>query len=426
MKLSQLANKKVAIWGMGIEGQSVRRYLEKHLPNQQVTFIDDGLSDTAYVGINAIELSTFDVIIKSSGISIYRPEITKAVKSGVQFTTAINIWYAAIQHDNIVAVTGTNGKTTTATLLTYLLESTGLSIGFGGNNGIALLDLLEEDYDMWVIELSSYQTATLSFSPHIGILLNLYPEHIQWHHSNVQYYHDKLNIFHDIRCKRIINYVDPISREMLDDQNTTYFNSVDSFHVVSDTIYYKTTPLISLDDLTLVGKHNLSNVCAVFTVLNMLDININDIVPALQMFKGLSHRLQVLGIKGGILYVDDSISTTPESAMAAIESFHNKPITILLGGQDRKQQFRGLVEYICSIPTCHAITMYETGPRIALLFNNTHESFTEVNNLEEAINVAVDITPTGGTILLSPAAPSYDAFFNYKERGTIFKTLTKL
>lgn len=449
MNLQNLRGKKIAIWGMGKEGYSSIKYLRKNLPHQHITLIDDQqppdhvLESFLYFqpvgfeiqGTNVQLLSSFDVIIKSPGISIYRPEIKAAQLNGVIFTSATNLWFNAIGNARVIAVTGTNGKTTTASILSYLLTESGLSVALGGNTGTPLLDLLEiqYQYDIWVIELSSYQTCDLDTWPEIGILLNLYPEHIQWHGSLDCYYKDKLNLFSNKHCKPIINFIDPISKKYTSNwKNSTYFNITNKFHFKNDIVYEADRPIISLANLKLVGRHNLSNICAALTALDMLDINVTNIIPSLRAFKGLPHRLQVLGEKDNITYIDDSISTTPESAMAAIESFQGCPITILLGGQNRQQQFKSLIKLICDIPVHSVITMYETGSRIAELMksikpnSNYQPILIESDNLERAMIAAKKITAHGGIILLSPAAPSYDAFSNYQERGTSFKQLAGL
>lgn len=446
MNLQNLRGKRIAIWGMGKEGHSSINYLRKNFPDQQITLIDDqrppdNIFET-FLQYQPVEfetqgtsvqlLSSFDIIIKSPGISIYRPEIKAAQQNGVIFTSATNLWFDAIGNDRVIAITGTNGKTTTASILAYLLTESGLSVALGGNTGTPLLDLLEDQhqYDIWVIELSSYQTCDLDSWPEIGILLNLYPEHIQWHASLDNYYKDKLNLFINNQCKPIVNFLDPISKKYTSNwDNTTYFNITNKFHFKNDLIYEKDRSILSLADLKLVGKHNLSNICAVFTALDMLGINVSNVIPKLREFRGLPHRLQVLGEKDNLTYIDDSISTTPESAMAAIESFPGQPITILLGGQNRQQQYQLLIQMICDIPIHSVITMYETGSRIAELVqnikpNSNHQPILiESDNLEEAMIAAKKTTAQGGIILLSPAAPSYDAFSNYQERGTSFKQL---
>ena len=446
MNLQNLRGKKIAIWGMGKEGHSSIKYLRKNFPHQQITLIDDQTPPNTILesflqyqpvdfkihGTSVQLLSSFDIIIKSPGISIYLPEIKAAQQNGVIFTSATNLWFDAIGNDRVIAVTGTNGKTTTASILAYLLTESGLSVALGGNTGTPLLDLLENQnrYDIWVIELSSYQTCDLDSWPEIGILLNLYPEHIQWHGSLENYYKDKLNLFIDNQCQAIVNFLDPISKKYTSNwEKTTYFNIPSKFHFKNDLVYEKDRPILALANLKLVGRHNLSNICAVLTALDMLRINVSKVIPKLSNFRGLPHRLQVLGEKDNITYIDDSISTTPESAMAAIESFRGQPITILLGGQNRQQQYMPLIKMICDIPIHSVITMYETGPRIAELVqnkkpNSNHQPIlNESDSLEEAIIAAKNITPQGGIILLSPAAPSYDAFSNYQERGTSFKQL---
>ncbi len=447
MILWELIGKKIAIWGLGKEAKSVARYIHHQFPNQHLTAIDDNRPDDSVLkefsrsgpityqfdrDLNK-PLSSVDVVIKSPGISSYRPEIELAKSKGIIFTTATNIWFAEKAKSLTVVVTGSNGKSTTAALLASLLKNAGHSVGFGGNIGIPLLDLISPEqphFDIWIVELSSYQICDLNFSPDVGVLLNLYPEHIQWHKTVEQYYADKLKLFRYPNCTPILNFRDQVTQDLCHElPSAVYFNSPSTFHVEGDRILDQSDPIIPLNEIKLKGTHNLSNVCAALTVLRHLNVNCQDYMATLSRFEGLPYRLQTLGEKYTILFVNDSISTTPEAALAAIEAFPDRPLTILLGGQDRQQNYKRLAERLFNKPVVGIVTMHETGPRIAKQINGLKPRsqilpiLKESGDIYDAMVVAKQITPKHGLILLSPAAPSYDAFKNYQERGDIFSRL---
>ncbi len=447
MILQELIGKKIVIWGLGKEAKSIVQYLHNQAPNQNLTIINDGRPNSATLeqfsqygpitfrfehDVHDI-LSSADVVIKSPGISSYRPEIEHAKSKGIIFTTPTNIWFAEKAESLTVVVTGSNGKSTTAALLASFLEHAGLSVGFGGNIGIPLLDLINhrnQSFDIWVVELSSYQICDMDFSPDVGVLLNLYPEHVQWHGTIEQYYSDKLKLFQYSHCVPILNFNDKVTKELCQVlPNPLYFNSRSSFHVENDRVLDRSEPIISLNEIRLKGTHNLSNICAALTVLRHLDINIRESISVLTQFEGLPYRLQILGERDTILFVNDSISTSPEAALAAVEAFPERPLTILLGGQDRQQNYKDLAQRVCKKPVVGIVTMHETGPYIAKEINLVKQHskifpiLKESRDLFDAIAVAKEITPKDGLILLSPAAPSYDAFKNYQERGDIFSRL---
>lgn len=447
MILQELIGNKIAIWGLGKEAKSVVRYIHNQFPSQNLTVIndsrpnDDVLEEFSQSGPVTYRfdrdlnkpLSSVDVVIKSPGISSYRPEIEIAKSKGIIFTSATNIWFAEKAKNLTVVVTGSNGKSTTAALLACMLRNAGYSVGFGGNIGIPLLDLIgpeQPHFDIWIVELSSYQICDLNFSPDIGVLLNLYPEHIQWHGTIEQYYSDKLKLFRYPNCTPILNFRDRVTKKLCKELPTAkYFNSPDTFHFEEDRVLDQSDAIISLNEIKLKGTHNLLNVCAALTVLRHLSIDIQDCIAALSQFEGLPYRLQILGEKNTILFVNDSISTTPEAALAAVDAFPARPLTILLGGQDRQQNYKSLAKRVCQKPVVGIVTMYETGPRIAKQINRLKPRskifpvLKESRDIYDAMAIAKQLTPGNGLILLSPAAPSYDAFKNYQERGDIFSRL---
>lgn len=388
MLWQDLEHKCVAIWGMGREGLSVKQALQKHVPTAEVLEITED---------NVSKVFDADVLIKSPGVSLYRPEIIEAKERGIQVTSGTNLFMANKNpNTKVIAVTGTKGKSTTSSLMSHSLEAYGFQVRLGGNIGVSLVDFVDECADYVVAELSSYQCADFVGMPDVTILLNLYPEHLQWHGSHEQYYADKYHMW-----KQGLWQLDNRENEI---------QIKDGFFCDSEK------RLFSISSLNLRGLHNAQNACAVLAVLKHLGLDLEKAEKAFQSFKGLAHRLQIVAEQGGIIYVDDSISTTPETAICAMESFEGKEITLLVGGFDRGQDYTELNHYIKE-HSVQAIALPVTGDRV--------ETQYHVQTIKEAVAVAKQITSSGGVVLLSPAAPSYNQYKNFEARGDDFKDQIK-
>lgn len=448
MRIQDLKDKKIAIWGLGSEGWSTLKVLRKKFPAITITVLNDAplsgememmLTQDPFLKVITADkvkeaLQNFDVVIKSPGISSYRYEIQEAKDKGVLFTSATKLWFAAHENDKTVCITGTKGKSTTSSMVTHLLRNAGKTVTLGGNFGTPMLDMLdvEPKPDIWVIEMSSYQISDFDGAPSIALLLNLFPEHLDWHKTVENYYADKLNIFTNQKNNgiAILNKTDENTKKFANVNNPVYFNDENGFHVKDGCIYKGDKFIFSGERMTIPGSHNLSNACAALTVVEQLGIDIEKCVDALTTFKGLPHRLYPCGKINNVSYVDDSISTTPQSAIAAMETYSGKDITILLGGFDRGLNVDLLAEYVVSKPIYAVITMPDNGKRIAETIKKEIEKnpesslrLFESNDLEEAIKLAKEITPDNGVILLSPGAPSYGRFKNFAERGDKFSKL---
>ncbi|MBC7474941.1 MAG: UDP-N-acetylmuramoyl-L-alanine--D-glutamate ligase [Candidatus Sericytochromatia bacterium] len=452
MRIQELKDKKVAIWGLGSEGWSTLKTIRKKFPALPITVLNDAafspememmLTHDPFMSLISSEqvklsLKDFDIIIKSPGISAYRPEIQEAKSHGVIFISATHLWFQEHQNDKTVCITGTKGKSTTSSLITHLLRNANKRVTLGGNIGTPMLDMLdvEPNPDVWVMELSSYQISDFSGSPSIALLLNLFPEHLDWHLNEQNYYNDKLKIFANQKedSIAILNKLDENTAKIaLNIKNITYFNDEIGFHVKDNCIYRKEEKIFLGSNMTIPGNHNLSNACAALTVVEKLGIDINVCIEALSTFKGLPHRLYPWGIIEQVTYIDDSISTTPQSAIAALETYSGKNITILLGGFDRGLNVDELAKYVANNSVFAVITMPDNGKRIAESIKKAIEApnatnknlkLFEVSDLSEAVRIAKEITPKSGVIILSPGAPSYGHFKNFAERGDTFAKLS--
>ena len=388
MLWQDLEHKCVAIWGMGREGLAVKQALQKHVPSAEVLEItEDNLND----------IFTADVLIKSPGVSLYRPEITKAKEQGIVVTSGTNLFMANKNpNTKVIAITGTKGKSTTSSLMTHTLKAYGFKVCLGGNIGVPVIDFVDEPADYVVAELSSYQCADFIGLPEVTVLLNLYPEHLQWHGSHEQYYADKKHMWKQ-------------GKWQLD-------NRENEIQIRDNYFCDGEKRLFPIASLNLRGLHNAQNACAVLAVLQHLGLDLMQAEQAFKTFEGLAHRLQIVEEKDGLTFVDDSISTTPETAICAMESFKGQTITLLVGGFDRGQDYTELNRYIKEHGV-QAIALPTTGDRI----DTPHH----VQTVAEAVALAKQITQTGGVVLLSPAAPSYNQYKNFEARGDDFKAAVK-
>ena len=415
MLWQDLNNKRIGIWGMGKEGISAKRAVLTYAQPADITEISED---------NPHDIFKCDILIKSPGVSLYRSEITEAKKQGIIITSGTNLFFANKNPQaTVIAVTGTKGKSTTSSLLAHTLKTLGENVVLGGNIGVPLVDLVDTQADYIVAELSSYQCADVIGTPDVGVLVNLYPEHLPWHTSHDKYYQDKLNMIAQSKTQ-LLNALDDRTHKYTDSdnrfQNAIYFN--DTVYEDGDYFYNGTQKLFPCTSLNLTGEHNRKNACGVLTVIRHLGLNLTDCEQAFKTFEALPHRLQTIGHKNGLTFIDDSISTTPETAIAALKAIgHAYPITLIAGGQDRGQDFSDLIDYIKNHPTVQLITLPDTGGRIAEAAHKNGIPVSTCKTMPEAVQTAIEITPVGGTILLSPAAPSYNMYKNFEERGQDFK-----
>ena len=446
--------RRTAIWGYGREGQAALNALRLRFPEKKLTLLvkpeeaaqwdfsgDPNLeviTDEATPGL----LGQFATIIKSPGISPYAPALEWVRFRGTRFISGSALWFSEHSQDRTICITGTKGKSTVSALTAHLLRCGGHRTALCGNIGLPLLDLLEPETppEWWVIELSSYQTVDAMCVPAIAVVLNLFPEHLPWHGSLDQYYADKLQILADGKAEvAVLNGADARLVELTKFVERGYwFNVADAWHVREGHIYFAEEPVLDLKDLRLSGRHNAENVCAALTIVHACGLDARALARHVCSFHPLPHRLQHLGARGGLEYVDDSIATTPHASVAALESLSERAVTILLGGFERGLPWDSFVDYVQQNPPHAVICFGDSGPRIAEALRARLRvaapelehlrtpgllRLAEIADLPGAIALAVHITPRGGTVLLSPGAPSFDSYASYAERGRAFAEL---
>lgn len=441
MRWSELQNKRVAIWGYGREGKAALVALRQQFPSKQVTLFCNAEECSQALKLHdsnleifpgepdSVILMQFDAVIKSPGISPYQPTLEQASNAGVVFTSGTAIWLAEHLTEKCIFVTGTKGKSTTSSLIAHLLRKGGYCVALAGNIGLPLLDANPTNYavDCWVIELSSFQTREVKNAIDILVVNNLFPEHLDWHGSIEQYYSDKLSPAIYAR-QLLVNATQPefLARTATHSARHLFGNN-QGWHVANGWIYRGEEAVFLVADIPLPGLHNAQNVCAALSAIEAAGYDALRLVPHVKSFRPLPHRLQWLGAKDGIDYINDSISTTPHAALAALATCSGKPTTIILGGHDRGLDWSFVAERLTELTPHAVVTQGTNGTMIAQLLRAVAEKlgFTlrEAENFSTAVQLAQQLTPNGGVILLSPGAPSLDQFRDYTERGREFACL---
>ncbi|MFT4179536.1 MAG: UDP-N-acetylmuramoyl-L-alanine--D-glutamate ligase [Thermomonas sp.] len=453
MKIADLAGRRVALWGWGREGRAAYSALRARLPSQPLVLFCGAseAADAAALGdaLLAIEhdacaqrLSAFDVVVKSPGISPYKPEALEAAAHGTRFVGGTALWFAEHadadgETANAICVTGTKGKSTTSSLLAHLLRAAGLRTALAGNIGVPLLELLNDEADAWAIELSSYQTRDVAASgarPRIAIVTNLHPEHLDWHGSQQRYVEDKLALLTDAKPRiAVLNAADPVLAALhLPDSEVRWYGDEAGWHLRGDALHRGDVFVMDTSALPLPGRHNRSNLCAVLTALEAYGLDAAALAPHAATFQPLPNRLQALGQREGILFVNDSISTTPMATLAALDLYADRPVAVLVGGHDRGLPWDEFAEAMRSRAPKAIITMghgvaSQNGPRIHALLEPVAKQagFTleAASDLAEAMRKARAALPDGGVLLLSPGAPSFGMYKDYVARGRHFAEL---
>jgi UDP-N-acetylmuramoylalanine--D-glutamate ligase len=422
MTIRELDGKTVLVLGYGKEGKATVRALEAFAPNARITIADKNVGvaekDDTYqwqLGEGWLEnMGTFDVIIKSPGIPP-SPELTKHAE---KTTGAVQIFLETIHGSGaiVVGVTGSKGKSTTSALLAAMLKRGGKDVHLVGNIGEPSIAHIADAKPgtVFVHELSSYMLQDMTASPSIAVVTSFFPEHLDYHGSIEAYLEAK---------KRITRFQT--------DDDATYFNA-DSPGAVSIASegHGRKIPVeasdcpLDLADTKLIGEHNRENVALAWKVAESLGVKKGDAIAAAKEFSPLPHRLQDLGEAHGLRWIDDAISTTPESAVAALDALGDGVKTIILGGQDRGNDFSGLANRLKDSGVKTAILFPGSGPRIRAAIETTGApiNLVDVGSMDEAVRIAKEKTPAGGIVLLSTASPSYGMFKNFEEKGDVFRT----
>jgi UDP-N-acetylmuramoylalanine--D-glutamate ligase len=442
VRFSELEGATVGVWGVGREIRSFAEQLNRRLPSARITVaafdsppppdIRDMIrapQARIVVGADALAaLQGCDVVVRSPGVSIYRRELTALANGGTPITTATALWLSERGGQGVIGVTGTKGKSTTAALISHLARAAGQLVDLAGNIGAPALDLLDSDpAALVVVELSSFQIADLTTGPQLAVITNLFREHVDWHGSEETYRDDKLRI---LRLPGVEDAVlngrdERLADAVKDGVKVSTYGVPDHWNAVPGGVKLAGHLEVRSAELPLRGEHNALNLCAALAALEAIGIELPPLNDALSDFTPLPHRLETVLERDGLLWINDSISTTPESALAALASFPGRDVVLIAGGQDRGQDYSQLARTLAE-RRVGVIGVPSTGPRLLAAARTAGVPLAralDAPDLHAAVLSARRIALPGTVILLSPAAPSYDSYSSFEERGERFRLL---
>jgi UDP-N-acetylmuramoylalanine--D-glutamate ligase len=477
VNISDLCDKSVLILGLGVEGRSTLRFLRAAFPEKTL-----GLADQHPLGKLSAEtralierdshvrkhlgdgylgsLAGYDVIIKSPGIPVNLPAYQKALAAGKQITSQAALFFANFP-GTIVGVTGTKGKSTTASLLHAILKKSFPDAILAGNIGVPLLDVLgnreqgtgnreeeEAGKKIAVCELSSHQLEGLRQSPHVAVLLNIVPEHLDYYESFEQYVDAKENITRYQGAEDFLIYDadHELPRAIAARSKARRIGcSLTSSHDVpqtpgcvfnGDSLIWRSGAgdvenIVAACEVPLPGRFNLLNVAAAVAAAKVLQVPTALVAQAVRDFQPLALRLECVGTFAGVTYFNDPLATVPEAAIAALDTLGDAVDTVLLGGADRGIDFKSLAQRLLRSGVKTVILFPPSGERIWQAIREQSSATGAlpqhffVKSMEEAVEIARRETAAGKMCLHSPASPSFGMFRDYRERGEAFARLAK-
>ena len=389
------------------------------------------LGVTLHLGENYLEGLSGELIFKTPGMRFDNPALEQARARGCRVTSEMEVFFELCPC-KLIAVTGSDGKSTTTTLVAKLLEAQGYTVHLGGNLGRPLLPDIESisPQDMAVLELSSFQLHTMRKSPDIAVITNLSPNHLDWHTSMEEYVDAKRNIyrFQSPQDLLVLNADNEITAAMVPQARgrvRTFGKGKDNFLFTDQAhnILHEGEILLRRSEVLLPGDHNIENymaaICAVWDLVSRESIR-----RVAGSFAGLEHRLELVRTRNGVRYYNDSIASSPTRTMACLNSFDQKLI-LLLGGYDKHTDFMPLCrEIIASGRIDDVVVMGETARQIREQLEEAgYDRITQAYSLRDAVDKARALAVSGGNVLLSPACASFDMFRDYEHRGQAFKEL---
>lgn len=438
-------NKKIAILGFGLEGKSTYTFIRKYLSDIHLSILDqkdinDSILDNdnnidIIIGENYLnDLDKYDIIMKTPGISFKDIDITN-IKDKIYSQLELLLM---VNSKNVIGITGTKGKSTTSTLIYSILKEQGKDVYLAGNIGTPIFDEIEnyKEDSIIVIEMSSLQLEFVNYSPHIGIIVNLYQDHLD-HAGDVEHYHlSKMHMF-DYQNKDDISIYCSDNEELNKRVNSSnYISNLYGFRLDYDEssicldnnkIVYKNEVLyIDDNNRNLLGNHNLKNIMVAIFIAKLYNLDLNKAKETIDSFNGLEHRLELVGKYNDIIFYNDTIATIPEATIEGIEALKNVN-TLIFGGMDRGIDYKPLIDYLVNSNIENLICMPTTGTKIGEFLESLklNKNIIYAETLEEAVNSAKKVTKKDSICLLSPAASSYEYFKNFKEKGNRYKELVK-
>ena len=435
-------NKKIFIFGMARSGYEAAKLLANY--NNEIVITDgkeqniehvkelESLGVKVIITENQIDLidESFDYMIKNPGIIATNPVVLKAKELGIKVINEVEMAYNFLPNNvKIIGITGSNGKTTTTTMIYEMLHMKYENVYLGGNIGYPLSQIVKDikDDSILVMEISDHQLCDMyEFKTDISLLLNLVHAHIDFHGTYEKYKEMKSRIFnhHTEKDIAILNYNNEDVLELTKDikSKKMYFSNdtEKDIYIKENTIYYKNEEVINLDNIRLKGIHNYENIMASILVLKEFEVENKIIEKYLSKFNGVEHRIEYVRTLNNRDFYNDSKSTNNEATITALKTFKT-PTILIMGGLDRNIPFDELKDYLNNVK---AIVCYgETKEKINYFSKNNNIDCYMVDELKEATLKAYEISSEGDTILLSPACASWDQFKSFEDRGNLYKEI---
>lgn len=426
VKKLTLANKHIVVVGMGLTGQSCVRFLLTK--GAKVTAMDSRSELTLSLDIplllgdfNLSKLLQADLIVLSPGVDLHTPVIQKAIESGVHVIGDIEL-FAQFNTCTVIAITGSNGKSTVTHLVVDMCKAAGKKVLMGGNIGVPVLDLLAQSADVIVLELSSFQLeTTYSLKPLVATILNVTEDHLDRHGNLAAYQKIKLSIYANSQfmvCNRddVLSY--PAHVKATISYGLSYSRTGFSWDNNKASILYDGKDFLDSKSCLLVGAHNMLNIQAAAALAKVLGIDDSSIRQGARQFAGLPHRCQTVSMFNQVRWINDSKATNVGATLAAIKGLTSNiqgKLILIAGGEGKGADFSVMGECLGQSVDL-LITLGKDGDQIARL----HTNVVKVQTIEEAVLLADNRSQAGDIVLLSPACASLDMFVNYQQRGDCF------
>ncbi|HHT76409.1 MAG TPA: UDP-N-acetylmuramoyl-L-alanine--D-glutamate ligase [Clostridiaceae bacterium] len=464
-----IKNKSVAVIGVGISNRPLIRFLhalgakisafdrldsdDAVLMTTKSEFKAQGISLQWHTGehyLQSLSSGDYDFVFKTPKFRDDSPVLKTLRQKGSILTSEMEV-FMTLCPARIIAVTGSDGKTTTTTLISEILKAEGYNVHLGGNIGTPLLDRIEtiESSDFVVLELSSFQLMTISQRCNVAVITNISPNHLDFHSDYEEYISSKMNIFRSqtLFDRLVINADNDITKEFIGQQkgslscfsleNTLHFENVPSSESVvflkDNHIFLQTQDqtevIMNADDILIPGRHNIDNMLAAIGATHPFVRN-NAIVQVAKQFPGVEHRIEFVESVNNRRFYNSSIDTSPTRTINTMEALalRSERGVLIAGGQDKKCDYTGLGTAIASV--CHSVVLYGDNSDLIrdTVFKECGENLVQISdaaNYDEAIRIAYQMSREGDVIILSPTGTSYDYFRHFEERGNLYKDLVR-
>ena len=429
----KLKKSRIAIIGIGVSNMPLLDYLfeldcdvtifsdkkiEVDISKYPYPVYEDGLKN----------LVNFDIIFRSPGCLPTREEIVKEKERGALVTTEVE-QVIKLTPAKVIGITGSDGKTTTTTLINLVLKASGYKTFLGGNIGTPLFTRIKDmkEDDIVVLELSSFQLMEMSVSPDISVITNITPNHLDKHKDMAEYIESKCNIYSHKDGLLVLNADNEITKNLKSSREIRYFSresKTNAFYTLDDKIYFNDKVILKGSDLHIRGRHNYENICACLSATYDL-IDLDKSLKAIKEFKGVEHRLEFVREINGVKWYNDSVSSSPTRTIAGLNSYDEK-IVLIAGGYDKNLDYspiaRPILDHVSKL-----ILFGATSDKIYNAVNNQKRNeniaIYKEKSLVDVVNKAKEVAVSGEIVLFSPASASFDMFKNFADRGIQFKEL---